>query len=372
MTGWFSKATQVLQRREPEPQAYDVACACGHRLSGVRRLQPQSVPCNRCGNFVFVLPADVYPQPKPRKKGKKAAVAAAAAAATPEGDGIALVPIRSSAVRVGELARSLSEGLSRRAHAGASSVRSAFTPFRLIVLAIAMVVGATGYYAWRSRLNENAASSLHGFIEAGDQALANRDVQLAADQFRKAARALDRLERDDVESMRIRQKSKELHAAANLSTVSLYELCDRARQEAADAKTKAPPAMEGFEPGAWIIVDGQIVDESGPDGVQQPTIRYPFPIDGAPVAIDARLAALECLGERAGARRVIVAAQIASIKKEGRRSPMWVVKLNDATALLWSDPDTYRALGVESDHERTDEETRKVLDGQSNALGLKP
>src|SRR5580693_8447188 len=73
MVSWLAKTTQLLQRRQPpEPPApYEVGCSCGHQITGVRKSTYQSVTCHRCGNVLFVLPADVYPKPKPKKQPPK-------------------------------------------------------------------------------------------------------------------------------------------------------------------------------------------------------------------------------------------------------------------------------------------------------------
>ncbi len=69
MVNWLAKATEALRGTPPpEPEPYEVACACTHRISGMRLPAFQVVRCNRCGNFVFVLPRDVYPKLKPKKK----------------------------------------------------------------------------------------------------------------------------------------------------------------------------------------------------------------------------------------------------------------------------------------------------------------
>src|ERR1700722_2920647 len=76
MVSWLAKTTQLLQRRAPPdpPAPYEIGCSCGHQITGVRKPSYQSVTCHRCGNVLFVLPADVYPKPKkepPKEPPKK-------------------------------------------------------------------------------------------------------------------------------------------------------------------------------------------------------------------------------------------------------------------------------------------------------------
>ena len=70
MVQWLARTTQLLRRRQPPepPQPFELACACGHNISGIRQPTFQAVRCNRCGSPVFVLPTDVYPKPKPKNQ----------------------------------------------------------------------------------------------------------------------------------------------------------------------------------------------------------------------------------------------------------------------------------------------------------------
>src|SRR5262245_28611868 len=79
MPQWWISAAQALKRRPQEvPQGYEVRCVCGGTVSGVRIRTHQLPPCPKCGTFVFVLPASVYPlvevklttPPKPATKTK--------------------------------------------------------------------------------------------------------------------------------------------------------------------------------------------------------------------------------------------------------------------------------------------------------------
>ena len=66
--GWPRRLEALRRTPPPEPEPYEVVCACTHRLNGMRLPAFQVVRCNRCGNFVFVLPLDVYPRLKSKKE----------------------------------------------------------------------------------------------------------------------------------------------------------------------------------------------------------------------------------------------------------------------------------------------------------------
>ena len=92
------------------------------------------------------------------------------------------------------------------------------------------------------------------------------------------------------------------------------------------------------------MVEGDVTQERGPDGIGEPIIRFPYPIDGAPVVFDVRLSGLAPMTGKSG-EHMIFAGQLASLMKEGTKNPMWIIRLKDETAFLWANVDTYQALG---------------------------
>jgi hypothetical protein len=394
MVHWLAKATEVLRRAPPlEPEPYEVACACAHRISGVRTRVFQVVRCNRCGNYVFVLPRDVYPQPKPKKKASPKGASAIRGESAPPPASPGVAPTTSSRRNLGvgstEVAAqaapatspatakavSTSPGSSSEIRIEAielTSRGSLFTPVRVVACAIFGVVVLTGYFVWQSQRKEKAALTLREHLDAGDAAFRASKFDEAAAEYQQAAQAVDILGRDDVESRVVRQKAKELNAIAHLSKLSLYDLCEEARLAVAEGETKWNERFDRNHRDTWIIVEGDVVSDAGPDGTQQPLIRYPFPIDGPPVILDARLKTLEPRSAVAGPQRVIFAGQLVSFAEEGTKSKAWVLRLKDATAFLWTGDDTYRALGLGSDALRSDEDTSRLLAAQGEIVGVKP
>jgi hypothetical protein len=247
--------------------------------------------------------------------------------------------------------------------------------FRLIVLAIGGVVVGTGYLVWQSRLNDQALVSLPAHLEAGAAALHAGDVPKAADEYRQAAWAVERLRRDDVESVAIRQKAKELGAVVNLSKVSLFDICEQARlakkEGGEDWAEKWSKTFTEQYQGAWIVVEGDVTQERGPDGIGEPVVRFPYPIDAAPIVFDVRLTGLAPVTSKSG-EHLIFAGQLLSLAKEGTKNPMWIIRLKDETAFLWANVDTYQALGRVPYVAGDENDGRHVLARQSAALGVKP
>jgi hypothetical protein len=395
MVNWLAKATEAL-RRTPvaEPEPYEVACVCAHRISGMRTRAFQVVRCNRCGNYVFVLPRDVYPQPKPKKRAAPKGASGIRGESTPPPASPGAAPAASSrrsvvagSAEVAAKAAPAASPASARAVStspdSASEIRieaielksrgSLFTPVRVVACAIFGVVVLTGYLVWQSQRKEKAALTLREHLDAGDAAFRALKFNEAAAEYQQAAQAVDILGRDDVESRLVRQKAKELNAIAHLSRLSLYDLCEEARLAVAEGETKWNERFDRNHRDSWVIVEGDVVTDAGPDGTQQPLIRYPFPIrDGAPVILDARLKALEPRSAVAGPQRVIFAGQLVSFAEEGAKSKAWVLRLKDATAFLWTGDETYRALGLGSDALRSDEDTSRLLAAQGEIVGVKP
>jgi hypothetical protein len=395
MVNWLAKATEALRRAPPpEPEPYEVACVCAHRISGMRTRAFQVVRCNRCGNYVFVLPRDVYPQPKPKKKASPKGASAIRGESTPPpaSPGVApAAPLRrnlgagsteiaapaapaASPAKAQAVSTSSDSSSEIRIEAIELTARgSLFTPVRVMACAIFGVVILTGYFVWQSQRKEKAALTLREHLDAGEAAFRASKFEEAAAEYQQAAQAVDILGRDDVESRIVRQKARELNAIAHLSRLSLYDLCEEARLAVAEGETKWNERFDRNHRDTWIIVEGDVVSDAGPDGTQQPLIRYPFPIaDGAPVILDARLKALEPRSAVAGPQRVIFAGQLVSFAEEGSKSKSWVLRLKDTTAFLWTGDDTYRALGLGTDALRNDEDTSRLLAAQGEIVGVKP
>lgn len=399
MVHWLTKATEALRRSAPpEPEPYEVACACTHRISGMRLPAFQVVRCNRCGNYVFVLPRDVFPKPKPKKKATQktppdvrrdsapALPTALPSVAPPSssarrnlaagGTEVAQQPspaaTPATAPAVSTSSGSSSEIRLESVESLPTLRRSLFSPVRVVACAILGVVLLTGYLVWQSQQKEKAALTLREHLDAGDAALRASKFIEAAAEYQQAAQAVDILGRDDAESRAVRQKAKELNAIAHLSAISLYELCDEATLAVAEHDAKWSERFDRLHRDAWIVVDGDVVSDAGPDGTLQSLIRYPFPIEGAPVILDARLKALEPRSAVAGPEHVIFAGQLASFAEEGTKSKVWVLRLKDATAFLWAGGETYRALGLGSDALRSDEDTGRLLAAQAEIVGVKP
>jgi hypothetical protein len=391
MVHWLAKASEALRRRPPpEPQPYEVACACTHRVSGMRLAAFQVVRCNRCGNFVFVLPLDVYPKPKPKKKVPPKPLSAAgrdSASTLPTvqpmssarrnlaagGADVAEKPAPAVAGATTSAVSSSSNEIRIEAVESLPKLRrSILSPVRIVACAILGVVALTGYFVWRAQLKEKAALTLREHQEAGDAALREGKFVEAAAEYHQAAEAVDILGRDDADSRLVRQKAKELNAIAHLSTLSLYDLCDEARLAVAAGENKWSERFDRLRRDSWIVVEGDVVSDAGPDGTPQPLIRYPFPINGAPVILDARLKALEPPSAVAGPQHVLFAGQLVSFAEEGTKSKVWVLRLNDKTAFLWAGTDTYRALGLGPDALRSDDETARLLAAQAEIVGVKP
>jgi hypothetical protein len=248
MSGWLTTAANVFRKRNEEPpQAFDLRCLCGRTVSGRRTRAAQSAICPACGSALFVLPESVYPLPRaPAAKkvvpAKRATRDVPAERSSEAGSGhssddapeIANRTERSaparSATRAPQARASppLTEQLPQPippAHFGRRR-RRLFTPVRLALLGVALVVTATAWWLLHLQALDRARDVLATVPRLADEALAEGDFNAAARQFARLGRALDVIGRDDSQSRRWRQMARETTAAADLASGSLHAFAE--------------------------------------------------------------------------------------------------------------------------------------------------
>ena len=364
MPGWLTKAQQAFGYGAPEKiteQPFEVVCSCGGVLRGVRRQDSRTVDCPRCGERVFVLSIDVYPQPRPKEFPKKETIPERST--SPETAPKKRVKRPRVRERLRKRAKDVREKVGLLLRRTADRQKKIFTPFRLVLLCMtALIVGTIYLVVHRSAL-ERAESTLRNASENGYSALSDGDFLTASKEFQSACEALDILGRDDETARAIRQMSKETTAAVHLARDSLFEIV-----------TSFPEAF-GEEAaswnygGAWIVIETIVEKPTIVDGVDRVTIDYPLIVDDCSVVIEADSAILDQLSLRDGPRKVIFAAQLESFRLVGGS---WVIRLKAETAFLWSNYDNYRALSFAMEDPQTEQELRELLDHQSRLIGIKP
>jgi hypothetical protein len=369
---------------------FELHCACGGNLHGLRQAYTQEAVCRSCGERYFILPLDVYPpprDPKPvRKKpgtrsGKKSASAAAAVLVEEAGPSLG--------ERLAEWVKQKLAGFRGRVaaavHRALARLKAIFTPFRLLILLMAAIIAATVYWAAQSRTHEQAEIALKAASEKGFAALAEQDFSTAEREFQAASAALDVLKLDDPRARIVRQMLREATAANGLLERPLTEIIADAQQAVSAAGGPNSPRLatalaewsEQFQRlygGEWIVSEAtlaRIGEGPGPDRV---AIDYGLVADGAELVLEGEFPQFAQISPTGEPKQVIVAAQLDSCRltDAGSNVPRWVISLRPGSIFLWSNRDNCRVLGIVADDITTEAEIGRLLEEQSRVIGVAP
>lgn len=399
MSGWLSRAKGAFGGREAEisPEPIEIACPCGRKVEALRRRDFQRVLCKNCGEPFFLLPLDVYPRPvmkvrkvKPPKPDlkKKPAAGTKSPPAQPDPK-TATAPTRPSI----DLRKDLSIVGGR--------VRRQFTPLRLMVLSLLAVIGLTGWWQWTRAARSGAEFDFKTANEAGLAAIQKKDFVEAAQQFARAANAVDLLQRHDVSAEQARQRFRQLTAINSLLQRSLVEVLKAAKDGRQKGEFAAVESeFASLHAGRWVVLESEVTPASSPSdpatvSVWEQRVQFdgealvltgslsifakvlapPSPLsapDGnaAPDAQPQFMFALNDLGQR----EVLFAAQVESLKWNAAQS-VWVLTLKSSSGFLWTDYDLLQPTGLQPDERptepnlRSEPQVRALLLEQSRWIG---
>lgn len=400
MSGWLSRAKEALSGRavETAPEPFELPCPCGRKIEAIRRDNFQRVLCKSCGEAFFVLPIDVYPRPvlKKVRQAKSAKVSASEKSVTSKGtnansadaaEAVAAAPLFDIAGHVRNVAH---------------AVIRQFTALRLIVMSLTLVLGLTGWWQFSRASRSRAETDFKTAVDAGQAALQKKDFVSALQEFARAGKAADVLQRQDSIAEQARQRQRELSAVTSLMQRSLSEILDAAQA----ARQKGNPAAAESEfasihAGRWLILHSEIPPPSSPDTLSiweqrvqvQDNILLltatlpafaqvsfapssaPQPLANAnsesnanaePIAIPA-VSPLQL--NDLGYREVIFAAQVESLRWDAAQS-LWVLTLAPKSGFLWSDYDLLHECGLAPDELRSEVQLRQLLGEQSRWIGV--
>jgi hypothetical protein len=219
----------------------------------------------------------------------------------------------------------------------------------MVVVAIVLIGAVTGYGLWYRQSVEAAKKNFQTQYEAGRSAIQDGDFGRAARELIRARDAVDLLKRSDPESMQIRRLCQESIAGRDLLSVDLYELMT----QYASTKERERPRRIIAHRNEWLLLDVVIADPESdrPCRLDMPVTleqtRFHLEVDSLAIRESARR-------EHAlGSARVVFAARIKEIRKPTTDSADYVVVLDGKSAFLWSNFETYAALGYTE--ERPDE-----------------
>jgi hypothetical protein len=420
MSGWLSRAVGVFGGRPAaQPQPFDVRCPCGGRVAGERTDSSQLLGCPGCRQMLLVLPATVYPLPKrttppgpkpeattsstpetappaeegsPRSLRKRRRGLAGADAPGPDvgasrearsnaspANSSAQAPPSGSAGLSPTVAPGRSTGVptDRRAERKAANARFAaavaawrkktFTPVRLVVAAVLLCLGGTGYWLRLRQEIQQAERVVTESSRLAELAVASRSWGEAADLYGRVESALDRLQRDDPPAQRLRQWSRETQALTNLLPTTLADLVDEAANGDWEARgLNWSEVFRSSHSDQWILLESTLPaseesttgstpnssgdstkDSSGssasPPGEGETSLSIPLLVGPIRATVEGELAVLSKVPEESRPVRILIASRIAAIETvEGR----WVVRLDGDSAFLWVHASTLAETGL--------------------------
>lgn len=365
MAHWLTKASQALRRREPPaPEPFEITCDCGCRVTGLRRAAPQQLVCGGCNELVFVLPANVYPVPASEQKRRQRR----AAEIEDEGNRDSTTPSKPKSKKKKPPPlpesppprRTQAEVRQRLAETG-RRLRRQITPLRLIVVGIVLAIVATGFRVRHRARLEQARTTARVSADRGREALHDGDFRTASRELAAATAALDLLGRTDADAEEIRQLGREATAADGLLRISLIEILNEAEQSP-DPEEWATHFRRQYADG-WLMFDAPVVQTADARGKKHIELDFPLTVHEMPVRILADVPALRSLATTTP-QRVILAAQLSECRLVTTKPAHFEMRLRPETAFLWSDFESYAALGFQENDVRTAELTRQLLDEQ--------
>lgn len=358
----------------------ELTCGCGAAVSGVRRSHFQALQCDACGDALFVLPADVYPASsavgKPLRKKRKRRRDEETDHEAPVAETLTDVEVAPERRHAGSRPTPRRDEKEADSQAARESVRRKrrerlrriFTPFRLVAVAIVVVVALTAWWGVERRRTEAAEEAYRTATERGLKAFQAGEFLTAADQLNQADEAGRLLEREDSQTSLIRQRLREATAASHLAGAPLFEIAAEL-SAADDRETQIETAVRRHR-GRWIVFETTLETVTDADGVTTTRIDYPFPVGDARIRIEVDLDELPQSPASDESERIVFAAQIDSFRFEPGDPEAWVVALNSEHMFLWTDYDSLASLGLTPDDLHSEMEMRSLLKRQSQLTGM--
>lgn len=309
---------------------FELACDCGHRVTGIRRATYQIGTCTACDARIYVLPVNVYPATKRVRSevldgsvgsrlgvivrdlvlGEQETTAELQSSANPtatpgtpvvslasppenaEADGEKSREKRSrksnTQIRISPAAAALvaaeilvEEPVVRVPRPGMAVVmRRVFSPFRLLMLSAAVLVAMTGWWIVTQRRMEDARKTWRREMDVAEQALEDKDLVALHESLSKAVAAANTLRRDDVESLRAGSLLRQTQAVQNLSSTDLVSMLSGfVSGDGAFSTAKATAAAELLT-GKWFVFECSLLRTENGLMADMPLI-----VDSVPVTI---------------------------------------------------------------------------------------
>jgi hypothetical protein len=250
--------------------------------------------------------------------------------------------------------------------------RKLFSPVRIVLAGVLLVVGLTITWIWHLNALSNAERTVAAATKQAELALEEHDLGEAARQYRQVQRALDVLGRNDSRARALRQTAFELTAAAELARASLFEILHEASSMNSSAARESWAAtFHSNYRDEWVVIDARVsrfVDAARGDSADGRRYDIDFRLaEGENQAvIVADLTAFDAkITAGTDPQRVIFAAQLDECSPDPEHANTWRIVLRPSTGFLWSNAQNLELLGV-----AVDDETKQLLADQTAHLGI--
>jgi hypothetical protein len=233
-----------------------------------------------------------------------------------------------------------------------------------------MIVTATVIVKLKSNRRDDAEWVLKNSVGRAEAALKNGDFSTSAKEYQKACAALDVLKRNDAQEKTIRQRFKESTAADNLVSDSLFEILNKLAKEIDSDSSRPQILFVKSHTNRWIVMESIVEKLKDPDGHSRIAIDFSFEVAGRPVEFEANLSVFEKLPVDREDHKVVFAAQLQRVQLQGTLHPYWTITLQPETAFLWTDYETFQAMGFKHEDAGNESGIRELLAEQSRLLGI--
>lgn len=321
----------------PPGEAEDVVrwektCLCGQVMQGERAEGMLQLQCQECQRKHLILPISTYPEPqRVRKKRKRK-----------EGPPVTAIATQ----QLGRLTKVLQIGLrtfllalQRKLINLLKSIWQAFTPLRIAVLALTVVLLIGTSVIWRQQSRESAVRTLREAVALADEAFAAEQWGTAATEYHRAAEAIVYLNRTDPLALEVLQKHRELDAFDQICQLSLAEILKEAGRPG-QSITDWERFFRLQVADKWLFSEGWLtpVDFAG-----QPGLRQVIPLEEGTIVIEWPASELSDATELSG--HLLLAGQYAQIERSDLPGIDWIVRMKSPFLCCYEQ--TARRLGFE-------------------------
>ena len=315
---------------EEIPAGFGIKCDCGYEVTGFRSSSWQQINCPECRRTLFLLPSNVYPSTASVRNdviggtfGHRLRVVVGE-----------VLPGRRRHERMPEKPPSANGVVADKASDASGSTekppprrlprisfptvnpakiaRRVFSPFRLLVMGMLLVLGATSYWMYHRSQHETARNTWRDSTDAVSALIEQGEFELLEQTLSKATEAGRLIGQDGREWRQILNLLHETQALTSVCFATLPSLLS----EVSAQQPLAPPELQSFKSdlmGGTFVIDGYI-DPVG-DGAGEYLLDIPAMSGEYPVSVTMQLPQLDDYMTQNTARRFVFAFRLASVEQ---------------------------------------------------------